>query len=157
MKNVGDGEVVAEGGDDEGDGGEKNESENYDAGAASGFAQALPTGSPGKKRATRPTPNEYMLSANARSKAKLPICAMRENPDVFFQKRTCRQPEPIGRPGQSGIRLGGSAGQKDSGSEQRIGQDLGKGSGRSKRFRESGGRGSAAKAVSDAAYALCWW
>ena len=27
-----------------------------------------------------------MLSAKARSKAKLPICAMRENPNVFFQK-----------------------------------------------------------------------
>src|SRR5450631_92328 len=29
-----------------------------------------------------------MLSANARSKAKLPICAMWENPNVFFQKPT---------------------------------------------------------------------
>src|ERR1035438_1691911 len=27
-----------------------------------------------------------MLNANARSKAKLPICAMWENPNVFFQK-----------------------------------------------------------------------
>ncbi len=42
MKNVGDGEVVAEGGDNEGDGGEKNSSEDYDAGAASGFGQAIP-------------------------------------------------------------------------------------------------------------------
>src|SRR5271170_5246837 len=45
-------------------------------------------GSPGKKREIRPTPNEYKLNAKARSKAKLPICAMWENPGPFFQKRT---------------------------------------------------------------------
>src|SRR5580658_5693318 len=45
-------------------------------------------GSPGKKRAIMPTPNEYMLNAKAKSKAKLPICAMRKNPNLFFQKPT---------------------------------------------------------------------
>ncbi len=58
MENVGDGKVVAEGGDDKGDGGENNESEDDNAGATCGFAQTLPRGSPGKKRARMPTPNE---------------------------------------------------------------------------------------------------
>ena len=49
MEDVGDGEVVAEGGDDEGDGGEKDASEDYDAGAARGFAQALPVRVAGKE------------------------------------------------------------------------------------------------------------
>ena len=42
MKNVGDGEIVAEGGDDEGHGSEKDGAENDDAGATGGFAKALP-------------------------------------------------------------------------------------------------------------------
>ncbi len=44
VKDVGDGEIVAEGGDDEGDGGEEHGSEYNHAGAASGFAQAFPVG-----------------------------------------------------------------------------------------------------------------
>src|SRR5580658_3286314 len=73
-------------------------------------------GSPGKKRAIMPTPNEYMLSAKAKSKAKLPICAMRETPDVFFQKPT---PEATGRkqkPGTQGhMQLGRSERQARAG------------------------------------------
>jgi hypothetical protein len=42
VKNVSDGEVVTEGGDDEGDGSENDEPENNDPGAASGLAQTLP-------------------------------------------------------------------------------------------------------------------
>ncbi len=42
MEDVGYGEIVAEGGDDKGDGGENDESENNDAGAAGGLAQPLP-------------------------------------------------------------------------------------------------------------------
>src|SRR5580658_5693320 len=43
MEDVGDGEVVAESGDDKRDGCDKDSAENYDSGAASSFAQALPT------------------------------------------------------------------------------------------------------------------
>src|SRR5579863_4740040 len=49
MKNVSDGEVVAEGSDDEGDGGEENASENHNARTARGLAQALPVWLAGKK------------------------------------------------------------------------------------------------------------
>jgi hypothetical protein len=42
MKDVGDGEVVAESGDYKGDGGENDESENYNARAASRFTDTLP-------------------------------------------------------------------------------------------------------------------
>src|SRR5579863_7407705 len=42
MKNVSDGEVVAEGSDDQGDGSEENASENHNARTARGLAQALP-------------------------------------------------------------------------------------------------------------------
>src|SRR5580698_6086530 len=49
VENVGNGEIVAEGGDDQGDGGEEYSSEDYDAGAARGLAQALPVRIAGKK------------------------------------------------------------------------------------------------------------
>src|ERR1700722_291029 len=42
MKNVRDGEIVAEGGDDQGHGGEEYGCEYGDAGAAGGFADAVP-------------------------------------------------------------------------------------------------------------------
>ena len=87
MKDVGDGEVVAEGGDDEGDGGEQNRSENCDAGAAGGFAEALPARIILERRARAGRRQSNRCSApSASSKAKLPICAMWENPNVFFQK-----------------------------------------------------------------------
>ena len=50
MKDVGDGEIVAEGGDHEGDRGENNESENDDAGPTSRLAQTLPKGVAWKKQ-----------------------------------------------------------------------------------------------------------
>jgi len=51
-----------------------------------------------------PTPNEYMLSAKAKSKAKLPICAMRRNPDVFFQKAMLEATAEARNEGQKDIR-----------------------------------------------------
>ena len=42
MEDVSDGEIVAEGGDHEGNGGEHDESENHDTGAPGGLAQPLP-------------------------------------------------------------------------------------------------------------------
>ena len=59
MKDVSDGEIVAEGGDNQRNGGENDRSENNDAGAAGGFAQTLPDGVALERRAaTRPTANE---------------------------------------------------------------------------------------------------
>jgi hypothetical protein len=42
VKDVSDGEIVAEGGYDKGNGGENHESENHDSGTTSGFTEALP-------------------------------------------------------------------------------------------------------------------
>jgi hypothetical protein len=42
MEDVGDGEVVAEGGDDEGDCGEEYGYEDHDSGAAGSFSHAIP-------------------------------------------------------------------------------------------------------------------
>ncbi len=58
MENVGDGEVVAEGGDDEGDGGKKHGSEDDDAGTARGLAQPLPVRVAWKEEGDEARPNE---------------------------------------------------------------------------------------------------
>ena len=49
MKDVGDGEVVAESGDDESNGGEDDRSEDHDAGAAGGLSQTFPGRIPRKE------------------------------------------------------------------------------------------------------------
>ncbi len=54
VEDVGDGEIVAEGGDHQRDRGEQNCSENGHSCAAGGFSETLPAGSSWNKRAKRP-------------------------------------------------------------------------------------------------------
>ena len=93
MKDVGDGEVVAEGGDDKGDRGENDESENYNAGAASGFADTLPERVARKEKGEEARSKRIEAEGQCEEQGKTTNeCHVGRTPRYFFRKPRERQP-----------------------------------------------------------------
>src|SRR5580704_13844915 len=95
MEDVGDGEVVAEGGNDEGDGGQDNESEDNYARATGGLAQTLPHRVVLKEKGNQTHTERIDAQRQCDEQGKATNCRHVGRTPIYFSRNPRRrQPEP---------------------------------------------------------------
>jgi len=140
MKDVGDGEIVAESGDHKGGRGENNESEDDNTGASSGLAKTLPARNTWKDEGKEANDEGIDAQRQCEEQGKGTDCRhVGRTPSYFFRNERERQPnrKRMVASGRLTIR-------KCSGEDVNVSA-------------RGGGRGSAARRFEEAGYADCWW
>ena len=98
MEDVSNGEIVSEGGYDEGDRGENDESKNYNAGTASCFSDSLPDRFARKKKGEQACSKRVDAQRQCEEQGKAADeCHVGRTPTYFFRKLRERQPEGKGK------------------------------------------------------------
>ena len=93
MKDVGDGEVVAKGGDDKRNGSEEHGPENHDAGSAGCFREALRVGFVRRQQRQQACAKTIDAQRKGEQQGKVASeCHVEESPDYFFRNYGGRQP-----------------------------------------------------------------